>query len=838
MKPIGEYIRIKGAKTHNLKNIDVDIPINQITTLYGPSGSGKTSLAFATLYQESKRRLINSLPTETKFFCTIPQSADVDSISPIFPAWALTQVNPIKTSRTAFCDLIDITEKIQQIFFLEGGNTCPKHKSPYKKIDLLDALEEKMGSIHGDIFHIFIRQEDYKSIYPNFYPSRSLDNEINPFDENDPWWEIIKLRRTKITKLKTLIRENPSLGDIGHFKIFSSEAVDFFHFSTKVCPICKAQEPLAIKNFSMLSPYHAVGACRICGGHGTNLVYDRDRLVKEPYSSVADGAITLLHFKPFRRYMIHLKEAFIKNDLSIHEPFHLLPEKKWKILYEGHGKYPGFAHFFHYFESKKYKKNIRIFSRKLKEEVICNSCVGTRIDQQIANYSLNINGRLLTYREFFLQTTENALKLLTMLKVKHLKKKFLDNLIKTLDTCRRLGLGNIPLSKKVKDLPASRYQRSLLIKFLSFQGSGSLFILDEPTVGLSLREQRITMEYLRKLRDQHNTILLIEHSDFMIGGSDYVIEMGPASGHHGGVIVSKGNPKKTPSLPMPLIHKKKSFQKYITIQSTHDDSFQRTDIPIGALVLIRGDSSIDKHKILMDSPDINQYFHRILSLSNALSHTTSKSTVGTYLGLTGYLRKYYASLGVSKALGLSEGHFSYNSSLGKCGTCQGRGVLEIEMNFLENVHLHCDDCQGMKLKPLYALISDGHSTYRETINDPIEKAFSRIKMTPKVIKMIQYLKLLNLNYLSVDRPLASLSGGERQRLRLLSEIQSRLKNILLVLENISFGLSIKELIPLIELLYQVKSEGNTVVVIDEHPLLERAAEHTVYFTNNTTNPRN
>lgn len=379
------------------------------------------------------------------------------------------------------------------------------------------------------------------------------------------------------------------------------------------------------------------------------------------------------------------------------------------------------------------------------------------------------------------------------------------------------------------------------MKFVSFQGSGSLFILDEPSTGLNEDERKVLISLLKKIKTQGNTIVMVEHSEYLKSKSDYMIELGPFSGSQGGEIIYEGEYKNLQDKPL-IIPKQKLFKKFIKIKnikiSNKKNKYSYT-IPINSITSIKSSSFVSKKEIVFkplenyfNSNDIecgsiksDDKIDKVLSFTSSFANVTSRSTVGSYLGLSTYIRKYYSSLVISKTLNLKEGHFSYNSNLGKCSTCEGRGIKTVEMNFLEDISFTCDDCKGMKLNPLYANISDGYMTFSERSNCQIPEAFQGIKATPKVLKIIEYLRALKIDYLSLDRKLQTLSGGERQRLKFLSEVQGGLENSLILFENISFGLSQRELNLMMEFIYALKSSNNTVVLIDQNPYVIKSSEN-------------
>lgn len=852
MKSAFEHIKIRGAKTHNLKNIDVDISLNKITCLAGPSGSGKTSLAFHTLFQESKRRLINSFPSDIKFFWDIPQTANVDKIEPVLPVWALPQHNPVVGSRPSLGDLIGLTERLQQVFFYLGQNHCPEHMLPYERAKQWQVLLPKKID-EKEVLHIFLEREDYKSrLRSGILPTRSLsdDGMIEDFSNHHLWWEIFRLRAKDFNEQMPIkLRELELDLFHGSIRIVSkSRSLDLATScgGERSCPKCGNVEEQEINHFHYLSPYNGVGACRECDGHGMVLRYDREKLVKSPEISVREGAISVMNYKSFLPWRPEMFKAFKRHGLDLDQPFKSLPQKKWDILYKGDGGYPGFEGFFEYLEARRYKTHVRILIRSLKSEFLCPSCHGTRLSRYLDGYAIDADG--------FFYWSEVARMGLEQLheRVLNLKKKATDHphfskvekiiadVLETLETAVSLGIGNLLMGDKVKALTPGQYQRVLLSKLLSFRGSGSLFVLDEPTLGLDESEIDKVLACLKKLRDQGNTVLLVEHAQKVISASDEVIEMGPGAGEAGGSILYQGKPHKIEKLNH-SVKTKSSFEGFITVEAAPGplDWCFDYQLPIRAISVVTGPSEGGKRTGVLDllerwslgdeevAAKIKSpvKFDKVISLGADQSKATARSTVGTFLGLSPYLRKHFSELPVSKALGLKEGHFSYNSELGRCPTCEGRGVLQVDMSFLEDVLLSCDDCRGMKLRPHYALLRDGHQTYHEALNRPIKECFSFIETTAKAKRILGALETLRLSHLSLDRPLQSLSGGERQRIRLLAQTQGRMGGSLFIFENLSFGLSAQDLQAVFGHLQRLRDYGHTLVLLDQHPDLQLYADY-------------
>lgn len=852
MKNKFTHIQIRGAKTHNLKNIDIDIPLGKLTCLAGPSGSGKTSLAFHTIFQESKRRLINSFPSDIKFFWDIPQSADVEKIEPVLPVWSLPQHNPVVGARPSMGDLMGLTEKLQQLFFFLGLNHCPKHLVPYKKSKHWQKFASSLKA-QDTIIHLFLDQTDYKShLKTSMMPVRSFNEvtkNIGEFKTDDKWWEIARIKSSDFqNKIETKLLEMELNHFHGDFRIISSNGkVDTIlsAASERSCPVCHEVEPQEITHFNHLSPYNGIGACKECDGHGMILKYDRDKLVKDQSLSVKEGAVSVMNYKSFLPWRNDMFKAFKKQGFDLNKPFKQLAQSKWKLLYDGDGAYPGFNDFFEYLESKRYKTHVRILIRSLKSEFLCPKCSGSRLSSGLDGYAID-SGELIYWREMIGMNLSELLDRLKNIEKNcsnhaHYKKisKVLSDLLETTVTAISLGIENLSLSKKVKHLAPGQYQRVLLTKLLSFRGSGSLFVLDEPTLGLDEREIQKVIDCLKDLRDQGNTIIVVEHAPDFLKACDEIIEMGPGAGVDGGNIVYQGKPKKAEKFKF-NITKKKNFTNFIKVKSAPGplDWCFDYEIPLQGITVVTGPSeggkrqavlellenwSIDKDSISADI-EVNQDFDKVISFAAEASKVTARSTVGTFLGLSTYIRKHFSELPISKAMALKEGHFSYNSDLGKCTTCEGRGIIQIDMNFMEDVLLTCDDCKGMKLRPYYAQIRDGHQSYHEALNRPVLEAFSLVPTTAKAKKILAAMETLKLGHLSLDRSLQSLSGGERQRIKLLAQTLVRMKPSLLLFENISFGLSPIDLEAVYKYLQRLREQEHTLILVDQHPYLREMAD--------------
>lgn len=867
-KKTDKFIRIKGARTHNLKNIDIDIPINKITCLYGPSGSGKSSLAFHTILAESKRRYLNSLPNDVKFFWNMPTAADVDSIYPVLPVWGLAQSNPILGSRPNLADTIGLSEHLQRLWYDFGKEYCPEHRTLLNPVNWNDIFEEhlkKQGWLESSkVIHVLVEKNQYKEIFgEQSFPARSYSFEsskIEEFNNDDIYWEIFRTKVKNLESISKKLKENNIKKSQVLFNIGGEECLEPLPSEGALkCEECDYQVvPRGIEP-TLYSPYNAAGACSKCNGHGMILEYDRKKVVKYPYLSIPEGAISLLESSHFSYLYPYLEKELKKNKISLVKPFEELPQEKlWKILEEGSGQFPGLQSCYDYLESKRYKRTVRIFSRKLKSEVLCNVCEGTRVNKSVHHQCIDESFKK-TYKEVWLQDSNQLYFQLKDLKRLNRNEKLMTRLLPILNLLKvaiDLGLGHIPLWKKAKYISSSEYQRALLTKILSYQGSGSLFVLDEPSFDLNLNDQLCLYECLENIRDQGNTILLVEHSSYLINASDYKIEMGPGSGPEGGTVLSFGNNKrKIKEIPKIKSPKVKSISKSLETNGLDDQgySYPPISLPINKTTVVWGASGSKKHnffnKVLLDSLSYkvlgeplntminvreglikgDQSFNDVIVFDSNLGKVSSRSTVGTTIGLSPEVRKYFASLPVSKNFGLEKGHFSPNSDLGRCPTCEGKGVKEVEMSFLEDIKLVCDDCDGKKLKPFISNISDGEITVYDAFNLPMTEVIPRLSLTPKFQKLWQLVNHLNLNYLSLGRPLSTLSGGERLRIKLLSQLSKKIENSFLFFDNISSGLSQTELERLFGFIDSLKNDQNTLLILDQNPQVIENSDNSIEF---------
>lgn len=847
-------ITIEGARTNNLKDVNLKLPINKITCIYGPSGSGKSSLAFGTLVDESKRRYLNSLPNDIKFLWNIPPSADVDRIEPILPVWALAQINPVVGSRPVVSDLLGITELVVRFFTMNGTYKCGVCHSEIVRLGLGDHLEKWLKNVDdSEVVHFFIKKDVYKNLAPEGFPVRSTKGErtkISELEEDHEFWEIVRAKRKNIKK--AIERAQEFLGESKPeilIKILSSKKFTKFQNTGIFCSNCSEAYTPSDYSPDKFNPLVASGACMECDGFGQILDYDLKKIIKNEKLNLDEGAIPLLTYKQFFHLMDDFKRDLKKAGMNPNLPWEKLNSKKYKILEKGGKTFCGLEQIYSYLESKKYKRSVRILSRRLKSETECDVCEGTRLKSDglfLELDSLGINEVLKsTVNEIY-----SALK-----KYKKSKDQTIKKILFSLETAVDLGLGNTRLNRKVKTLSSGEYQRLLLVKILSQQGTGMLFVLDEPSRGLSHKEQSILIDKLSQLRNQGNTVAIVDHSRFLQRSCDYLVEMGPGAGSFGGEVLSLKKPvgKKEVfhKVTKEKVEKSRSYIEFTGVE-IFEKKFKKIRTPLNVINWVTGDSGTGKSlffKYVLYShleklhtgakPFEQEYSFSKFHTTNViegmsyfdpeLRTASSRSTVGTFIGFSEIIRKHFASLPVSQKLGLEAGCFSPNSELGKCLTCEGKGFLEIDMQFLENLNVKCEDCDGKKLKRDISSISNGKFTVDEAYNMPLLEVLSYLDLTPKFKKLVEYTKLLNLSHLSLSRSLKSLSGGERLRLQFLKNLNLKSTGEIFIFDNLSIGLSDKELEGVCSILEELRNKKNTVVIIDSNPYFSKISENSIDF---------
>lgn len=867
------FIKIRGSRVHNLKNVNVNIPLKKITCLIGPSGSGKTSLAIHTLLTESKRRFVLSLPNSVKLFTEKPSPVDVDELYPVLPSFGLYQHNPILSARSTVTDILNLTDEFQKLFSLLSHEYCSNHKIKLEPKSLKDQICESIKFDDEDILHLIVDKELYKlKLGYQFLPSRVWNSDlkkIEDYNEAAVFWELGRIKGKNINDVEKFFKKNQSIQIMfDHFQVVKSsklgtEIFDIKYSSLLSCPKCKEAQSISKSDF-LFSPNNALGACKICHGFGGILQYDEKKYIDED-NSIEEDAILLFKLKKFQKAKRELLKVCSRNNISTIKPYKELSESAKKIIYQGSGTYPGIEGVFNFLESKKYKPVIKMLIRYFQSEVVCKSCNGTRINPLASRFYLKISNELYNLPMFLNNTVCELKKYFEKIPMESLPKfsiSVVQKISKILSKAESVGLGHLPLKRKAKSLSGGEHQRSLLVKFFSYDGTDSLFVLDEPSLGITAEQWPKVWDGISSLVDQGNTVIVIEHQDFFQKQADYVIELGPGSGKDGGEILYEGNTNnwikerpKTVNSIFKIDHQKlDKFEKLILAKSPMIYGKEYSDVAIfkSAFHWVRGSTGTGKTSVMLKT--LANMLHRkvhndyiydrdgnikelhiykdissVIVADNNLKRYNSRSTVGSFTDLSLVVRKYFASTPQAKKLKLTESHFSTNSALGQCSSCQGLGVQVIEMQYMDDVIMECDDCGGVGIRNEYANISDGHICVSEAFQDSMNKILEFIPLTPKFKKIYQTLQDLKLAHLSLGRTMSSLSGGEKQRLNLVSQFLTIPKDSVLFFENLSFGLSRVELPSIASYVKSLSSFNNCIIMIDQNEIWSGVRDVEILF---------
>lgn len=889
------FIKIRGARVHNLKNIDIDIPLQQIVCLMGPSGSGKTSLALHTLLAESRRRFLNALPNTLKLFQQRPTPVDVDFLAPVLPIFGLLQHNPVMNSRSTVADTMGVTDLLQNIFAQCAQEYCDQHQImlEYLAPDVQVKKKVPFDIAPEDTVHLFMEKELYQlRLGRQLMPSRSWNSTlgvVEEFNEESEYWELGRFKGRSLGEIKKyLFQDQRCIFEQFYLWIPEKCKTGFVKIvldTKKQCSICFKLESIVQGADQAFSPLNSLGACEQCSGFGGILQYDERKLFDKE-KSVAENGIRIFKTPSFATILHEFKNTCKKLGYDLAISLAEQPPVFWTMLYQGHGKFKGLNYIFDYLEKKQYKPAVKSLIRSMQSEVTCRSCNGSRLRSETRNFLIFLGDKKYSLQDLV------SLDLAGMQKLWHQKNLFastndhhhLNNvkqqiiqLKELVDVAVSLGLGHLHLLRKTKHISGGEYQRLLFLKFFSFQGTDSVFVFDEPSVGLSPDLWPALWQGLEKLKEQGNTVLLIEHSDYFHQKVDHLIHIGPGSGEFGGQIVNQGSWKE---LEKNRVAKKSNAQLLADLKTWHHQ-FKRSqeskdflvllnftgpsiyqknydDITLyqGAMHVVLGESGSGKSSVLMKmlanrlnyelSGDylwgplsgtykkltIKSNVAKIIVTEANFRRFTSRSSVGSFTELVMPVRKYFAQLSEAKERGYTEAYFSTNSELGQCPECQGKGILEVELQYLEDIVITCEACEGVGLKKEIAELDDGHIRVRDALQMPMEKILGRIPLTAKFQRIFQSVQELKLSHLSLERQMSTLSGGEKQRINLLAHIIQKPVDALIFIENISFGLSMDELIPLAKFIAKIQQDGNTIVMIDYHPVWQQIAHFVLHFSAN------
>ena len=866
-----DVIHIHGARTHNLKGITVDIPRNKLVIISGVSGSGKSSLAFDTLFAEGQRRYVESLSSYARQFLGRMQKPDVDFIDGIPPAIAIEQKVTNRNPRSTVGTVTEIYEYLKLLYARAGKTFSPISGQEVKRHSIHDVVECLRQLPIGTKVMLLSpilaenvqeqlaiwKQQGFSRLYRRDTEGLPKVLRMDSATEVDENTYLLIDRLVADGEQSTLNRfadsvqtaffegkgecqlaiQRPSDGETVQY-IFSQR------FEADGIVFMEPSEHL----FDFNNP---LGACPTCGGHGHVTGIDPDLVVPDKTKTIYEGAIACWRGEKMSLWNDALIYAADKFDFPIHTPFYALTPEQKQVLWTGNEYFHGLNDFFHELESKQYVKiQYRVMLSRYRGKAICPDCLGKRLRKE-AEYVL-IEGQSITQ---LCQMPISSLQVVVdNWQLPEAYAPLITEIQSRLQFMQDVGLGYLTLSRMSSTLSGGEGQRINLAKSLGSSLVGSLYVLDEPSIGLHPRDTQRLIHVLKQLRDLGNTIVVVEHDDEIQKAADYTIEIGPKAGRHGGEVVYAGAPKLEKfTYAIPAF--RRTWNNYIEVIGATENNLKNINVrfPLNVMTVVTGVSGSGKSSLITkvlypalkkhyggiaertgDFGSLRGSLHLIQNVEfvdqNPLTKS-SRSNPVTYLKAYDEIRKLYADQQLSKQMGFTPAHFSFNTVGGRCEACQGEGKVTIEMQFMADITLECEHCHGKRFKQdVLDVLYRGKSIFdilEMTVNQAIE-FFSEDTACKKIVNRLRPLQEVGIGYVKLGQAGSTLSGGESQRVKLASFLaQENASPTLFIFDEPTTGLHHHDVAVLLKALNALISRGHSVLIIEHNPSVILSADHII-----------
>jgi excinuclease ABC subunit A len=919
---ITESIVVRGARVHNLKNIDFEVPHNTLTVVTGVSGSGKSSLAFDTIYAEGQRRYVESLSAYARQFLERIEKPDVDSIDGIAPAVAIRQKNTTRNPRSTVATATEIYDYLRLLFARIGRTYCVNCGREVKK-DTVDEIADAVLALDPEtrvqiVFPLqpavaALREAEKKAARPRksskktSAPDSGLTDQLKArlfdlrkagfnrlyqagqvFEFSTPE-SLLDIRfdqpvfmlvdrltvstesRTRIVDaVETAYRESGEvIFDLPPHNNQPARVLRFAErFECKNCNL-RYEEPEP-RLFSFNNPY---GACPRCQGFGNTIDFDLERVIPDPMKSLGEGAIDPWNKPKYRPVFTDMKRFAKQSDIPLDVAWAELDAAQQELILDGDGKFLGVRGFFQYLERKKYKLHIRVFLSRYRGYSTCPECRGTRL--RLEARQVKIHGKNIC--EVCAMTVEDAAKFFASVQLSPEEADIADRLLQEIRERLRflndVGLEYLTLERLASTLSGGEAQRIQLATSLGSRLVGTLYVLDEPSIGLHSRDTHRLIKILHDLRDLGNTILVVEHDPDIMRTADRILDLGPGAGENGGKLVAAGtyeeilrNPASLTGrylaedlrIQIPAARRLPGVQQ-IKIKDVRANNLKGIDIciPLRMLVAITGVSGSGKstllHQVLYqalgeakkqqslgpargaatwESLEGDQFIDEVVLVDQSPIGRTPRSNPVTYIKAFDAIRDLFAGLPEAKKRGFTSGHFSFNIPGGRCETCQGDGTVTVEMQFLADVELICEECKGTRYKAQVLEVRYHGKNIHEVLNLTVKEALRFFAEVPKITEKVRVLEEVGLGYLRLGQSATTLSGGEAQRMKLAAHLQpaareigrpsaaqpdeSRRRRRLYIFDEPTTGLHFDDVSKLLAAFRRLIDAGGSILVIEHN----------------------
>jgi excinuclease ABC subunit A len=846
-----DSIVVRGARTHNLKNIDFEIPHNAFTVVTGVSGSGKSSLAFDTIYAEGQRRYVESLSAYARQFLERIEKPDADHIEGIAPAVAIRQKNTTRSPRSTVGTATEIYDYLRLLFARVGRTYCSQCGAEVKK-DTVDEVAERVLALpEGTRLNVLfplqaaadasaapVKGRKKKTVtagLPDAVKTRLFELRQRGFNRLFQHGEVYEfstpesLLNINFAEPVFLLVDRLAVSSVGRARIVDATEISFRESGEVIFQTPAGSDPAHQLRFSqrfeckncgtryaepeprLFSFNNPFGACPRCQGFGNTIDFDLNLVIPDRSKSLDEGPIEPWTKPKYRPYATEMKKFARAAGIPLDVPWGELDCEHQQAIIDGHKKFPGVRGFFEYLERKKYKLHVRVFLSRYRGYTVCSDCSGARL--RLEARQVRVAGKNIC--EVCCMTVEKAAQFFAQVKLTReeadIAERLLDEIRTRLQFLMDVGLEYLMLDRLTSTLSGGEAQRIQLATSLGSRLVGTLYVLDEPSIGLHSRDTQRLIHILHGLRDLGNTVLVVEHDREVMRASDRILDLGPGAGEHGGKIIATGTYDQITHTPGSLTgrylsnelriqtppNRRKPGRQKITIRGAHAHNLKAVDIsvPLGMLVAITGVSGSGKSTLLhdvlyqalkglknqtngmpltfpfLDEISGDEYIDDVVLVDQSAIGRTPRSNPVTYIKAFDGIRDLFAGTPEAHKRGYSAGHFSFNVPGGRCETCQGDGTVVVEMQFLADVELICEECKGKRFKPEVLEVRYRGKNIHEVLDMTVREAMHHFANAPKVADKLRMLDEVGLGYLRLGQSATTLSGGEAQRVKLAAHLQ-------------------------------------------------------------------